>query len=59
MGDPRRLRYKYERPKKLWDADRLTHDKALKLEYGLRNMRELWRATANLKKYRRRLGSPM
>jgi small subunit ribosomal protein S4 len=53
MGDPRRLRNKYERPKKLWDVDRLIHDKALKLEYGLRNMRELWRATANLKKYRR------
>ncbi len=53
MGDPRKLRNKYERPKKLWDVDRLTHDKALKLEYGLRNMRELWRATANLKKYRR------
>ncbi|MDD5171888.1 MAG: 30S ribosomal protein S4, partial [Candidatus ainarchaeum sp.] len=53
MGDPRRLRNKYERPKKLWDVDRLTQDKALKAEYGLRNMRELWRATANLKKYRR------
>jgi len=53
MGDPRRLRNKYERPKKLWDADRLAHDKALKQEYGLRNMRELWRMTAQLKKYRR------
>jgi small subunit ribosomal protein S4 len=53
MGDPRRLRNKSERPKKLWDADRLTEDKALKLEYGLKNMRELWMATAELKKYRR------
>lgn len=53
MGDPRRLRNKYERPKKLWDTDRLKHDKALKTEYGLKNMRELWRATAELKKYRR------
>jgi small subunit ribosomal protein S4 len=53
MGDPRRLRNKSERPKKLWDADRLTEEKALKLEYGLRNMRELWMATAELKKYRR------
>ncbi len=33
--------------------DRLSHDKALKTEYGLKNMRELWRATAELKKYRR------
>ncbi len=53
MGDPRRFRNKTERPKKLWDVDRLTQDKSLKVEYGLRNMRELWRATAELKKYRR------
>jgi small subunit ribosomal protein S4 len=53
MGDPRKLRNKYERPKKLWDVDRLNHDKALETEYGLKNMRELWRATAELKKYRR------
>jgi small subunit ribosomal protein S4 len=53
MGDPRKLRNKTERPKKLWDTDRLSHDKALKTEYGLKNMRELWRATAELKKYRR------
>ena len=53
MGDPRRLRNKYERPKKLWDTDRITEDKALRVGYGLRNMRELWMATAELKKYRR------
>jgi small subunit ribosomal protein S4 len=53
MGDPRRLRNKTERPKKLWDVDRLKEEKTLKAEYGLRNMRELWRAVAELKKYRR------
>jgi len=53
MGDPRKLRNKYERPKKLWDVDRLAEEKQLKLTYGLKNMRELWRATAELKKYRR------
>jgi len=53
MGDPRKLRNKYERPKKLWDMDRLTEEKRLKTEYGLKNMRELWRVTAGLKKYRR------
>ncbi|MEW6748729.1 MAG: 30S ribosomal protein S4 [Candidatus Micrarchaeota archaeon] len=53
MGDPRKLRNKYERPKKLWDVDRLKEEKTLKTEYGLVNMRELWRATAELKKYRR------
>lgn len=53
MGDPRKLRNKYERPKKLWDADRLGKEKGLKTEYGLRCMRELWRCTAELKKFRR------
>ena len=53
MGDPRRLRNKFERPKKLWDVDRIEHDKALKVEYGLKSMSELWRSTAELKKYRR------
>jgi len=53
MGDPRKLRNKYERPKKLWDVDRLKEEKTLKAEYGLRSMRELWRVTAELKKYRR------
>ncbi len=53
MGDPRRLRNKFERPKKLWDVDRIKHDKALKVEYGLKSMSELWRSTAELKKYRR------
>ncbi len=53
MGDPRRLRNKYERPKKLWDVDRLAEEKGLKTEFGLKNMRELWHITAILKKYRR------
>lgn len=53
MGDPRRFRNKSERPKKLWDVDRLRQDKQFKSEYGLRNMRELWMSTAELKKYRR------
>jgi small subunit ribosomal protein S4 len=53
MGDPRRFRNKSERPKKLWDVDRIKEDKALRVGYGLRNMRELWMATAELKKYRR------
>lgn len=53
MGDPRKLRNKFDRPKKLWDVDRIKHDKTLKIEYGLKNMSELWRATAELKKFRR------
>jgi small subunit ribosomal protein S4 len=53
MGDPRKLRNKFERPKKLWDVDRIKHDSALKSEYGLKNTSEVWRANGELKKYRR------
>lgn len=53
MGDPRRLRNKFERPKRLWDESRIEHDKKLKQEYGLKNSSEVWRAAAELKKYRR------
>jgi len=53
MGDPPKLRNKYERPKRMWDKDRLEEEKALKKDYGLKCMRELWVISAELKKYRR------
>jgi len=53
MGDPRRLRNKIERPKRLWDTSRISHDKGLRVEYGLKTASEVWRAAAELKKYRR------
>ena len=53
MGDPRRLKNKYSRPKKLWEKERITEEKTLKSDYGLKNMRELWVALAELKRYRR------
>ncbi|MFH1394362.1 MAG: 30S ribosomal protein S4 [Candidatus Micrarchaeota archaeon] len=53
MGDPRRLRNKFDRPKKLWEKDRIKHDKGLKAEYGLKSMNELFAVTEHLKKYRR------
>jgi len=53
VGDPRRFSNKYERPKRLWEMSRLKEEKGLKLEYGLKNMRELWGMNQNLKKARR------
>lgn len=53
MGDPPKLRNKYETPKRLWDFDRLNEEKELKKSYGLKSMREIWLALAILKKYRR------
>ncbi|MCK4319650.1 30S ribosomal protein S4 [Candidatus Micrarchaeota archaeon] len=53
MGDPRKLKNKYEKPKRLWDEERITAEKALKREYGLKNMRELWVMNQELKRVRR------
>ena len=52
MGDPRKLRNKYESPRKVWDADRIKRDKGLTATYGLKNTREIWVALRELKKAR-------
>jgi small subunit ribosomal protein S4 len=53
MGDPRKLKNKFSRPKRLFYVSRILEEKSLKKEYGLKNMRELWVSLAELKKYRR------
>ncbi|MBU0586224.1 30S ribosomal protein S4 [Candidatus Micrarchaeota archaeon] len=53
MGDPRRLKNKYSKPKKLLDKARILEDSKLKRSFGLKNMRELWLAAEELKKVRR------
>jgi len=53
MGHPRHFKNKYESPKRLWDKDRIQIEGSLKKEYGLKNIREIWIAAAELKKYRR------
>lgn len=52
MGDPKKSRKKYKRPKKLWDKRRIEEESALKSKYGLKNMRELWIAATLLRKFR-------
>ncbi len=49
----KRQRKKYETPKKPWDKQRIEREKKLLKEYGLRRKREIWRAEALLRKYRR------
>ncbi len=53
MGDPRKLKNKYSKPKKLLDKARIEEESKLKYAYGLKNMRELWLASQELKKSRR------
>jgi len=49
----RRLKRKYETPKRPWDKERIEEEKKLMEKYGLRRKREIWRAEAILRKYRR------
>ncbi len=50
----RRLKPKYEKPKKRWDKARIEEEKKLMEKYGLRRKRELWKAQSILRNFRRR-----
>jgi small subunit ribosomal protein S4 len=49
----KRSRKKYEKPKRPWDKARIEKEKEILKKFGLRRKRELWRAEAILRKYRR------
>ncbi|EQD43684.1 30S ribosomal protein S4P, partial [mine drainage metagenome] len=48
MGAPRRNRKKYDRPKDIHNLVRIEADNAIIKEYGLKNMRELWKVQSDL-----------
>lgn len=52
MGDPKKSKRKYERPKKPWDKIRLDEERQLKETYGLKNKKELWTTEKMLKNKR-------
>lgn len=52
MGDPKRSRKKYGSPGHPYDKARIESELLLVGKYGLRNKREIWRATTRLKNYR-------
>ncbi len=53
MGDPKRIRKKYARSKLMWNAARIERDHDLKEKFGLKNLRELWKATSEVSRIRR------
>ncbi|HHE36807.1 MAG TPA: 30S ribosomal protein S4 [Candidatus Woesearchaeota archaeon] len=52
MGDPRRIRKKYETPTHPWQKYRIEEEKKLMEEYGLKNKKEIWRMETLLKKFK-------
>ena len=57
MGDPRKPRKKWSPPGHPWIKERLLEEMKLMGEYGLRNKKEIWIATAILRKFRHRARS--
>lgn len=53
MGDPKKARKKYSRPRNPWRADQLAQELYLLGNFGLRNKRELWRAETELSSMRK------
>lgn len=51
MGDPRKVRSKFSGPSHPWQKSRIDSERELKLEYGLKNKKEIWRASSLLKKF--------
>jgi len=51
MGDPRKLRKKYETPRHPWVASRIASEKTLVVEYGLKNKKEIYKAQSLLRKF--------
>ncbi len=54
MGDIKRKRKMFSRPKKLFDRTRMDEENILVKRYGLKNKREIWKAKTAVSKLRRR-----
>jgi small subunit ribosomal protein S4 len=52
MGDPRKPKKTYSRPRRMWTSDQLSAELYLVGTYGLRNKRELWKAQTEVARLR-------
>jgi small subunit ribosomal protein S4 len=52
MGDPRKPKKMFRRPRRIWTTDQLNAELYIVGSYGLRNKRELWRAQSEVARYR-------
>jgi len=54
MGDIRRKKKRFRKPKQPFDKDRIEEENNLIKKYGLKNKKEIWRAEAHISKIRKR-----
>src|SRR3989344_5166564 len=52
MGEPRKLRKRYSRPKVKHEGERIAAERTLVNKYGLKNKKEIWKAEAMVKRIR-------
>jgi len=52
MGDPKKQRRRYSRPKHPWKAERISEEGELCKKYGLKNKKEVWRAKSTIGRFR-------
>ena len=50
MGDPRKQRKKYKGPNHPWQRKRIEEERIIKKEYGLKNKKEIWKASSILRR---------
>jgi len=55
MGQPKRRRKRFEKPRRPWEMKRIKEERELAEMYGLKNQREIWKAASLIKKYRREM----
>jgi small subunit ribosomal protein S4 len=53
LGDPKKPRKQYSRPRSPWRADQLAQELYLLGTFGLRNKRELWKTQTQLSSFRK------
>lgn len=54
MGQPKKFKKKYSRPKKPYDKERIDKERKILNDYGLRRKKEIWRAEGIVRDFRRR-----
>ena len=54
MGDIKRKRKLFVRPKKIYDKERIDTEKNLVKKYGLKNRKEIWKAKTAISRFRSR-----
>jgi small subunit ribosomal protein S4 len=52
MGDPRKAKKSYTRPRSIWTSDQISSELYIVGSYGLRNKKELWKSQTEIARIR-------